>query len=132
MNDKYKLLLFGVLLTLFISYSSFLYIQQPIPTPSTVSAAENGKMVWQQYNCTSCHQIYGLGGFLGPDLTNEYSKRGEDIINAFLMSGTNIMPNFHLSEQQRADLVEYLKNIDQTGKSDPKTFTINADGTIEQ
>jgi hypothetical protein len=42
------------------------------------------------------------------------------------------MPNFHLSEQERSDLIEYLKTVDASGNADPKTFKIYTDGTIEQ
>lgn len=132
MKDTHKRLVFLVMLFLFLGYSSFLYTVQPFPDPPANTAAENGKMVWQNYNCSSCHQIFGLGGYLGPDLTDEYTLRSEAIINSFLISGTSIMPNFHLSEQERSDLIEYLKTVDATGSADPKTFKIYTDGTIEQ
>ena len=92
----------------------------------------DGKMVWQHYNCNACHQIYGLGGYLGPDLTNEYSLKGKDVINAFLISGTSTMPVFHMSEKEMNDLVAFLKDVDRTGSADPRTFTIYPNGTIEQ
>lgn len=132
MKDTHKRLVFLVMLFLFLGYSSFLYTVQPFPDPPANTAAENGKMVWQNYNCSSCHQIFGLGGYLGPDLTDEYTLRSEAVINSFLISGTIIMPNFHLSEQERSDLIEYLKTVDATGSADPKTFKIYTDGTIEQ
>lgn len=91
-----------------------------------------GKMVWQQYNCNACHQVYGLGGYLGPDLTNEYSKRGPAFIQAFLKTGTGAMPLFHLTETETKSLLSFLKDIDASGKADPKTFTLNYDGTIKQ
>lgn len=132
MKDTHKRLVFLVMLILFLSYSSFLYTIQPFPDPPANTAAENGRMVWQEYNCSSCHQIFGLGGYLGPDLTDEYTLRGEVVINSFLISGTNIMPKFNLSDQERSDLIEYLKSVDASGCADPKTFKIYADGTIEQ
>jgi len=115
-----------------LSYSVFLYCKQPKGADSDYTRADHGKMVWQQYNCNACHQIYGQGGFLGPDLTNSYSKRGENYINAFLQSGTNIMPNFHLSDDERNALLRYLKSVDQSGSADPKTFTVYANGSIAQ
>ena len=39
--------------------------------------AITGKVLYQKYNCTACHQIYGLGGFLGPDLTIVVSQQGK-------------------------------------------------------
>lgn len=132
MNDSKKLPLFLVLLGLFISYSFFLYYKQPVEVKSLAEEVEAGRSTWQEYNCNACHQIYGQGGFLGPDLTNCYTKRGENYINAFLMGGTAVMPNFNLSEKQRAELMAYLRAVDQSGSADPKTFKIYANGTIEQ
>lgn len=132
MNDVSKFTLFTLFSALFLSYSVFLYCNQPKRVDSNFAQADHGKMVWQQYNCNACHQIYGQGGFLGPDLTNSYSKRGEKYIDAYMQSGTNIMPNFHLSDEERNALILYLKSVDQSGSADPKTFTIYANGSIEQ
>ena len=78
--------------------------------------AITGKVLYQKYNCTACHQIYGLGGFLGPDLTTVFSQqgKGEAYIKAFLQSGTQRMPDFHLSKYDINSLSEYLKYIDST------------------
>jgi len=48
-----------------------------VGTVSFSEKALQGQQLWQQNNCFSCHQIYGLGGYLGPDLTNVYSQRGK-------------------------------------------------------
>ena len=42
------------------------------------------------------------------------------------------MPDFRLTERDIEDITAFLKNMDATGKSDSKTFTINYDGPIEQ
>ncbi len=94
------------------------------------SEADKGKEIWQQKNCNACHQIYGLGGFLGPDLTNVYSQRSEAYIKAFLQNGTLVMPKFNLSESDMNYLISFLKNIDASGSSDPKNIILNLDGTI--
>jgi len=116
----------------FLSYSFFLYTSLPVKNIAIKKEMDEGKMVWQQYNCNACHQVYGLGGYLGPDLTNVYSKRGPAFIQAFLKTGTGAMPQFHLSEEETNSLLSYLKDIDASGKSDPKTFTLNYNGTIHQ
>lgn len=76
-----------------------------------------GEDVWLKNNCNSCHQLYGLGGYLGPDLTNVYSAngKGELYIKAFINSGIKVMPKFNLSETEKDELVQYLKEVDQTG-----------------
>ena len=70
-------------------------------------------MVWQKYNCQSCHQLYGLGGYLGPDLTNVYSAKGkgELFIKAFLHAGTKQMPSFDLSKEEEKELKPNQENL---------------------
>lgn len=96
--------------------------------------AQEGKLLFQKYNCTACHQLYGLGGYMGPDLTNVMSRNGmgEMYVRAFLQNGTQRMPNFNLSEKEIKSLVAYLKYVDKTGISPVKLFEINYDGTITQ
>jgi nitric oxide reductase subunit C len=96
--------------------------------------ALNGKLIYQKYNCTACHQLYGLGGYMGPDLTNVMSDKGlgELYVRAFLQNGTQRMPNFHMSEEEISDLVSYLKYVDKTGISPVRKFKINMDGTVSQ
>ncbi len=130
--DKQKLIIAVLLSCSFLFYSFSIYSFLPIKDNTVTAEADKGKMVWQQYNCNACHQVYGLGGYLGPDLTNTYSLRGPVYIKAFLASGTTVMPNFHLNEKEMIALLAYFKNIDASGSADPKSFTIKYDGTIEQ
>lgn len=131
-NDRQRISVLLFLLFSFLCYSFYLYYYLPVKSTSHSLEAATGKLYWQKYNCNACHQIYGLGGYLGPDLTNVYSKRGPDYIKAFLKNGTSIMPAFHLTEKETKDLVSFLKDIDASGSSDPKTFTSRYDGIIEQ
>ena len=48
------------------------------PTPE----ARAGMRLWQENNCQSCHQFYGLGGYMGPDLTNVAARRDEQRLRA--------------------------------------------------
>lgn len=130
--DKHKFLVMAILMAAFLFFTFFLYSALPVKTVQENAGADAGKMAWQKYNCNACHQIYGLGGFLGPDLTNVYSVKGAVYIQAFLKCGTTIMPDYHLSEKEIKDLIPFLSAIDATGSADPKTFTINYDGSIEQ
>ncbi|MBS1508552.1 MAG: cytochrome c [Bacteroidetes bacterium] len=117
-----------LLVCLFGVYSGHIYL-----TPTTDGsdpAVQAGKMIWQKKNCTACHQLYGLGGFLGPDLTNIYSAKGPDYIKSFVQGGTATMPAFILSDNELKSLIEFLKHVDETGRSDPRRFKINLNGTI--
>ena len=130
--DKYKLYTAILLVSSFLIYSGFIYKSLPSTDLSVSEESIHGKKLWQQFNCTACHQVYGLGGYLGPDLTNTFSQKGPAYIAAFLKGGTVTMPNFNLQETEIAALIAYLKNIDKSGSADPRTFIKNYDGTIEQ
>ena len=130
MKDINKVGIMFVLLLSFLSYTGFLYQESINLNVKLGTSADNGKKLWQENNCIACHQIYGLGGYLGPDLTNTYSEKGQAHIIAFLRSGTNVMPNFNLTDSEIEDLVHYLKSIDDSGTGRPSKLKINYDGTI--
>lgn len=127
-----KMSIFVGLILFFLGYTAKIYFDQ-IKEPHSASArATKGKLIWQEKNCGACHQLYGLGGHLGPDLTNVYAQRPVEYIKAFLTSGTQIMPNFHLTEDEKTDLVEFFKYTNSTGTASPKSFIQHADGTISK
>ena len=78
-----KLVIFFSLFGLYLLYSVIVYTKGTdcivsIPVEEQ-SKTNRGKALFQQNNCIACHQLYGLGGYLGPELTNAYSdnNRGE-------------------------------------------------------
>ena len=131
-NDRNKLLIFLLLFTGFLSYSFIIYTTVESEEIVVSTEAAQGKLLWQKYNCGSCHQFYGLGGHLGPDLTNVYSKRSPEYISAFLKTGTPVMPNFHLSETEIKALLFFLEQTNASGSADPRTYRLKYDGTIIQ
>lgn len=76
-----------------------------------------GWQLWQDKNCQSCHQLYGLGGYMGPDLTNVYSDKGARYMQTFIKYGTGKMPDFHLNDSEIQSLISFLAWIDKSGKS---------------
>jgi nitric oxide reductase subunit C len=92
-----------------------------------------GKQLFQDYNCTSCHQIFGLGGYMGPDLTNcMSSERGPKYAEVMLRYGAiPRMPNLGLTDQEVKELLAFLMYIDKSGTSPPVDFEINSIGTID-
>lgn len=94
--------------------------------------ARAGQLVFQKYNCIACHQFYGLGGYMGPDLTNVISNRGPALARAFITSGTATMPNLHLDEAEIDALIAYLTFVDGTGRYPPQTYQVNWYGTVSQ
>ncbi|HRN73116.1 MAG TPA: cytochrome c [Ginsengibacter sp.] len=133
MSDyRIKTLVFVGLSLSFLGYTAWIYFHKEREDHPANAAAQHGKMIWQEKNCGSCHQLYGLGGHLGPDLTNVFASKPEAYIRAILSAGTPVMPNFHLSDNEKADLIEFFKYTNSTGTSSPKSFTLHADGTISK
>ncbi len=131
-GDRQRVLVLLILLFFFLCYSFYLYTSLPVKRITQDREAAAGKLSWQKYNCNACHQVYGLGGYLGPDLTNVYSVRGPAYIEAFLKNGTSIMPDFHLKQGEIKNLLGFFRQLNASGKSDPKTFMLSYEGTIEQ
>ena len=118
-----KIAAFIVLFLLYAVYSVIVYTKGTEKN-FTYSNAEwqkinRGKDIFQEYNCISCHQLYGLGGFLGPELTTAYSDklRGELFMKAFLKNGGPRMPNFHFKDEDIDAIVSFLKYVDTTAVS---------------
>lgn len=127
---------FFILSALFLIYSFSIYLK-PLSvnddTKFNKDIAAKGRLVWQNYNCQSCHQLYGLGGYLGPDLTNFISnpQKGETLLRAMVKTGTKQMPAFNLSENEMQELIEFLKSTDASGNADPRAFARTNFGMIE-
>jgi len=129
--------MFFILSTSFLVYSFSIYIKPlSIKEDSRFNKehASEGRLVWQFYNCQSCHQLYSLGGYLGPDLTNIISNpsKGEKTVRALVKSGTKQMPAFNLTDHEMNSLIEFLKSTDASGKSDLRSFSIDKFGMIEK
>ena len=128
--------IFLVLFVCLIAFSVWIYAI-PLFSPSPYSEKElhlvaEGKLVWQKHNCHTCHQLYGLGGYLGPDLTNVYSRSGnnEHYIRGIVKSGVKQMPAFEISEEEMNALLQFLKNVDQSGTSNPQDYQPEILGTF--
>lgn len=137
LKRKAALIIFSILSFLFILYSGSIYLR-PVMNKKPIGAEDRmaleGQLVWQKNNCQTCHQLYGLGGYLGPDLTNIISTpgKGEPYVQAMLKAGTKLMPAYHLSDVETQQILAFLKSVDKTGKSHPHNFTILPTGQITQ
>lgn len=76
--------------------------------------------------------MYGLGGYLGPDLTNIISSPGKNVtyILAMIQAGTPQMPSFNLNIDEQSELIEFLKSTDASGIADPKSYKPLINGMI--
>ena len=108
----------GILIIGVVVYNMFLYSKTASHEQVKLSEkALAGAKLYQDNNCTACHQFYGLGGYLGPDLTN-VASRGENSrqrIKTFLNLGYKSMPKFDFTEEELDDIVQFLIEVDQTG-----------------
>lgn len=137
MSTRLKRIFFWSLFLLFIVDGIIIYTSGAENDPGKqflTEGAKKGKLLFQEYNCISCHQIYGLGGYMGPDLTNVISApgKGEIFVKALIQAGTQRMPNFHFGTSEVNELTEYLNYVDKTGISPVRNFEIKYDGTITQ
>ena len=83
--------------------------------PQLSEAALEGREIWLANNCQACHQFYGFGGFLGPDLTNTASRLDRARLDLVLTEGKAQMPAFHLTAAQISAVATYLREMDATG-----------------
>ncbi len=72
-----------------------------------------GRELWHDNACQVCHQIYGQGGFLGPDLTNAASRVDDARLGLLLTKGSGQMPAFDLSQQEIGYVAAYLEALDR-------------------
>jgi mono/diheme cytochrome c family protein len=76
--------------------------------------------VWRENNCQACHQLYGFGGFLGPDLTNRIDEATPDTeISWILRDGSNSMPALRLPPEDQRSVIAFLRVVSRTGRSQP-------------
>ena len=92
--------------------------------------AKNGLAIWRENNCQACHQIYGYGGFLGPDLTNLIGRRPDEDWTDILTRGRKQMPAFDFDEEERAAVVAFLREINETGTGIPSFTTVKEDADV--
>ena len=109
----------GTLVLIFTLYNVIIYTGSTSSSSAKElsSDALKGETLWQENNCIACHQFYGLGGYLGPDLTNVISnpKKGKEYAKAFFNSGIKSMPKFNFSEKEKNLLASFLEEVDKTG-----------------
>ncbi len=76
-------------------------------------AAREGRALWQAHACQTCHQFYGQGGFLGPDLTNAASRVDSTRLVSLLTVGSGQMPPLGFSDGETAAMAAFLREMDR-------------------
>ncbi|AFD05650.1 c-type cytochrome [Solitalea canadensis] len=118
---------------MFMIYTVIVYFKsdsQPNNIPPSEKAIK-GWHLWQANNCHTCHQLYGLGGYMGPDLTNiaSDSTKGYYYMKAFIKSGSAKMPDFHLSDTETDEIIAFLQWVDKSGKNHVSADQVHWTGT---
>lgn len=115
-----KSIIFTIILLSATGYSFLVYTTGTASKKGKLDnpQAIRGQLLYQENNCVACHQVYGLGGFMGPDLTNVISKpgKGELYVRAMLKYGSARMPAFDLGDEDIAAITAYLQCVDQSGR----------------
>ncbi|MDP6520514.1 MAG: cytochrome c [Planctomycetota bacterium] len=121
MDPRSRRLLLAMLVGAFCLQTWLIY-SDPIGRehPPLSAAATRGRALYHSHNCQSCHQIFGFGGFLGPDLTNLARRRGDTEslardLTQILTTGSERMPAFKLSDGERSDLASFFTELDRLG-----------------
>ncbi len=119
-----------VLFISFLIYSASVYTNCDKKAETALNKeVKKGWDVWQAKNCQSCHQVYGLGGYMGPDLTNTASEKGPEYMKGFIKYGTGRMPNYHLNDDEIESLLAFLTWVDKSGRSAVPEKAVHWTGT---
>ena len=106
-----KKTLLAVLVLCFLVQSSLVY-RDDVDLVLTEQAVE-GRKIFHEESCQVCHQLWGQGGFLGPDLTNAASRVDETRLASLLTVGSGQMPAFDMSAEQIAAVSAFLNELDR-------------------
>ena len=97
-------------------------VKLQIPSVQQTSYEPAGKAgrLMADLNCLSCHSINGHGGTMAPDLSWEGSSVQKPWLDAFLKNPNTLrpalirrMPRFNLTDEERAELTDYIMTVYQ-------------------
>ncbi|MCA0426451.1 MAG: cytochrome c [Bacteroidetes bacterium] len=126
-------LIWGTLLISWIVYLGVL-LAEPVKSESLLNQTEQqGKQLWQKHNCQSCHQLFGLGGYLGPDLTSIQNKiPNRDVFQILVKTGNQTMPAYNLNPQEVDALYQFLLAQNRPGPITPLNHKADLNGWISK
>lgn len=76
-----------------------------------------GRRLFENRGCRGCHKLNGIGGSIGPDLTEEGANhRSPDWLERHFLAPTQVstgsaMPNYHFTKGQAKDLSYYMLSL---------------------
>lgn len=117
----FSLIALYVLLSVVV-YTDSSHRERPVRLSET---EKQGLTLWRKHNCHTCHQLYGFGGFLGPDLTNLVTDETEaSVYEDILTLGKKQMPAFGFTQAEQKSILAFLKALNRTGQSQPKGIAL--------
>lgn len=121
-------LLMAFLVASFATQTMLVYADDtPLQTPPLDAEELAGRELWHKHNCQVCHQVYGFGGFLGPDLTNAASRLTRERLDEILTEGSGQMPAFHMAPEEIDAIESYLMALDETGVGQARKYAPQVD-----
>jgi mono/diheme cytochrome c family protein len=84
--------------------------------PGVPELAE-GRRLFETHGCRGCHKLNGIGGSVGPDLTEEGAARRQPrwlerhFLDPNAVSAGSAMPNFHFTREQARALTFYMLSL---------------------
>lgn len=78
--------------------------------------AQMGYLVWQKNKCFACHKIYGLGGFIAPDLTSITQRLDQKTFEHIIKKGTRNMPRYSLTKKEINHLYSFFETLADENK----------------
>ena len=116
MRLEFRKLMMAGLVSAFVGQTILVYTDPTSDANARLSElALEGRAIWHVNNCVTCHQLYGFGGFLGPDLTNAASRVNRERLDDVLTVGSLQMPAFGLSPREIDAVEAFLVAMDATG-----------------
>jgi nitric oxide reductase subunit C len=116
MNIAERKLLMAGLVSAFLVQTALVYTDDTAERLKPFHAlALQGRAIWHANNCQVCHQLYGFGGFIGPDLTNVAARADRDRFDSILTNGSLQMPAFGFSSAEIDALVAFFETVDASG-----------------
>ncbi|HWG19980.1 MAG TPA: c-type cytochrome [Terracidiphilus sp.] len=76
-----------------------------------------GRHLFETQGCRGCHKLNGIGGSIGPDLTEEgASHRSPDWLERHFLAPNQVsagsaMPNYHFTHDQARELTYYMLSL---------------------
>jgi mono/diheme cytochrome c family protein len=102
----------GAGLVLFGAGAVVAHTQQTAPEAAVAAPITDGPTAFRESGCVQCHQIRGVGGHRGPDLSGVGRRMKKPAIENQIRQGGGAMPAFGdvLPSDEIAALVKYLNH----------------------